>query len=191
MSRTWYQFLRDIWTVLGYDPDTIIYRDLFIDPLQCHNPDGNAAIAALATSGCYAVGLPNGSTSELAFVCRLPHDYNNDSDITPYVEWAPSNTNTGNAYLELKYAYSRNGSAVPSATKENIESAGPGTTEQVTRQAFTAISGDGVLQRGDLILGSVSRIGGDALDTFTGDMDVISIGFKIETRGVGWEEIHP
>lgn len=108
----------------------------------------------------------DGTVDETAsFRAYIPSDYKEGSDITFYVHWSPEDNSGGNVKWELNYSWANVGTAFPAQTPLTITVAAGTTTALHNRDGFSAITGTG-FKIGSVVLGSFTRRGADAADTY-------------------------
>lgn len=100
----------------------------------------------------------------------IPTNYESATDLSFHVVWLPSNTDTGNVLWELQFAIvTPGGDTLPgSPTTLTVLDAGSGTINDVLNTAAMTVSGTGVVG-GDELVFTISRLGSDGTDTFTGN----------------------
>ena len=179
----WLRWLQHVYDSMGWSTNSPMYDDMH---LVVHGVGAEAVHDGI-------VQLPEhsaGSEDVARLSGKLPNTYREGSSLEPYIEWLPVDGNAGNVVLKVAYAISRNGSALGSAVVESTTVAVPVVSDQITRTAFTAISGSS-LQKGDNIAVAFSRDGADAADTYASSILAARYGVKIHVEGVGHERAHP
>lgn len=180
-ARTWFNFFHEIVASLGHSAEVTIYAEKSFDLLST-----NQSSSTVAVFGSYrAVEFANGSTVDCFASWTLPNNYIDGTELTPYVEWAPSSTNTGDVVWHITYDFASSGELWGTSTV-SLTTAGGGTASARQVATFDNISGTG-LAKGMTGLFKLSRVGGDAADTFTGTAIGISFGLKYRVQGVGHE----
>lgn len=184
-TRPWFNFFHEIITSLGHSTSVTIYSEKTFDLLSA-----NQSSSTIAAFGSYrAVEFANGSTTDCYMSWVLPNNYIDGTDLTAFVEWAPSTTNTGDAVWRVTYDFASDSELWGSSTV-SLTVAANGTAS--ARQTSTLGDIDGAaLSKGMTGLFKLSRIGGDAADTFTGSAYGISLGLKFRVQGVGHEVQFP
>jgi len=130
------------------------------------------------------------STEVLFVIMQFPHTYKEGSNIRPHVHWEPTDANSGNVVWRMEYKwYNVNGTRPGSWTQEDITDAADGTSGKHQIAAFTEIDGTG-MGLSSLFVWKISRIGGDASDTYGVDarMMEIDIHFQVDTPGGSYDE---
>lgn len=140
----------------------------------------NPPTTAVMQSPIVAPQFSASATNTVHGQIMLPSKFLKGSKVIPFVRWTPSSTNTGDCYWRLQYSFTEDGTAFPSATTDNIQPAAGGTALAPQSSSFTTItsphSGAGNFKAGNIFAFTLSRIGGDAADTFTGTAYLNSFG---------------
>jgi hypothetical protein len=160
-----------------------VWEDLRF-PATAINPAGAASAMVFDTTN---IGFTAGAagTQVIAIIGQMPHSWKEGSDIYPHIHWEPTTTNTGNVLWRLEYKWTNIGDTEPAGfTTLDILDAGDGTALKHQIASFAAISGAGKTIS-SIITMKVSRIGGDATDTYTGDalLKEFDIHFESDTLG--------
>ena len=153
-------------------------------PATAINPAGAPSAMVFDTTNIGFTAGPSG-TSVIAIIAQLPHAWKEGSDIYPHIHWMPMNTDNKNVYWRIEYKWVNRGDVEPTPwTTVNIQSAAAGAAMTHQLSSFGAISGVGKTISSTLTI-KISRIGGDTLDTFTGDalLKEFDIHYEIDTIG--------
>lgn len=159
-------------------------------PSQGINPPGAAADPDLeTTTGLWLFAAAG--TETLAGVAQLPHAWKEESTIKPHVHWQKTTSAAGNVLWRLDYEVVANGAVAPMAYGSQIDSASPvsGTPDGDTANEVLITSLGDIDMSGKLIscliLWKLSRIGGDASDTYGADARLLEfdIHYEIDSRG--------
>lgn len=125
------------------------------------------------------------STTETVFVSfEMPHRWIEGSIVRPYVRWTAVDDTAGDVVWRLEYQLIDVGEAIDSYTTVSITSAASGVSGQHQVTSFGDISAAGK-RLGTMMLCRLSRLGGDASDTYANDARVISIGVNVLVDGLG------
>jgi hypothetical protein len=189
IALDWLKWFRRLYDLLGFNSEIPMYSDLSIGATQLPYADKGLSLATI-DGNLEAVALPDSATTHLPFVLRLPSDYVDGGDLTPYAEWVSPVDDEGSVALEIGYSVSGAGdiaaeSAVQSST-DRIEV----SANEIVRTDFDDIDGSGFV-RGDLIIGRITRLGTVTGDDFGNDVPLLSVGFKYPSAGIGWESKTP
>ena len=148
------------------------------------NPPGAASDPTRDTTDGRLV-FSASQTNIIAIQAQFPHTWVEGSTISPHLHWSPTNTNTGNVLWRMQYQVANiNGTFPGSWTTLNALDAGSGTSDDHLLAEFTDIAMTGyTISCMMLIL--VSRIGGDASDTYTGTakLNEFDIHYQIDALG--------
>lgn len=125
------------------------------------------------------------ATQSIGIIAQLPHSWKQESTIRPHIHWMPTTTNTGNVLWRMEYKWTNiNDTESGSWTTLDILGAGSGTAFKHQLISFGAISGVG-MKISSILSIKISRIGGDASDTYTADalLKEVDIHFEIDSVG--------
>ena len=171
--------------------DTITYNIPYYDdlrfPVTGINPPGAASDPTRETTYGTLTFSPS-ATNMIAIVAQLPHGYKQGTDLEAHVHWAKTTSAAGAVYWQLDYRWARIGetmdgswttvsSTTPSVSDDN-------TAEQHAITAFTTIDGSAA-QISDILVMQLSRIGGNAADTYGAAARLleIDIHYRIDRPG--------
>lgn len=127
--------------------------------------------------------FPDGSTTTLHFPYQTSHRCKTNSDGELHFHAAPTNTNTGNAVIDVDCAWEGDG-APYATTHYDVTWTGGGTVEQGQYQDVGTVSGMcGTLSKNGLC--AFTRVGGDGSDSFTGKvcLTAMDIHYEVDTLG--------
>jgi hypothetical protein len=145
-----------------------------------------AQITNLNGTGIYTYMFENGSTREISYIAQMPHQWHEGTTIEPHVHYCASNTNTGNVYLQMDYWWCNFGQTIGTPTTIFKVVAANGTAYQHALANLGYIDGTG--KSFSSILGMrIARLGGNALDTFTGDFYMLQTDIHVFKNKWGWE----
>jgi len=126
-----------------------------------------------------------GGTEVLFFIAQIPHQWKVDSNLKAHVHWMPTNTNTGKVLWRLEYKWTNIDEVdAGSWTTLNVLDSGAGTAYTHQIAAFASIDGTGK-EISSILTIKLSRIGGDATDTYNTDalLKEFDIHYEIDTLG--------
>lgn len=159
-------------------------------PGQGINPPGAASDPDIES----ATGLPlfdSNGTEILAGIAQLPHAWCEQSAIIPHVHWQKTTSAAGNVLWQLDYEVVNNGEVATMAYGSQLQVSGPvaGTPDNDTaNECLISSFGEVDMNRmriSSLLLWKLSRIGGDAADTYGADARLLEfdIHYKIDALG--------
>jgi hypothetical protein len=131
------------------------------------------------------------ATNMLALQAQLPHAWVEGTLIEPHVHWSPTDTNTGNVLWRLEYKIASVYGAFPSAwTTIDALGAANGVSDQHLIADFVGIDMTGHTLSCILLI-KLSRIGGDASDTYAGTakLNYFDIHFRQNSLGSNAEYV--
>ena len=159
-------------------------------PATAVNPPGLGSDPTLDTStGTYLFGAA--ATDLLYFVGQMPHAWKEGSTIHPHIHWCPTSTDTGDVLWRFSYDWANiGGTFAGSYTDLDITQAGGGTDWGHQLIEWASIAGTGKTISSMLMM-KVSRIGGDELDTYTGDARFLEfdIHYEVDSSGSRQETV--
>lgn len=188
VSRSWFQWFRELAGNLGFDRSVAVYDRLHF-PARLLDDTGATLSRAAIDGNLTGVGFPHSSDEYVQIEGRLPNNYRDGSDVVPYLVWAPSNTNTDDCLWSFEYAFAADGSLF-SATSETKADAGGGTAGAGQLVEFTTITGT-ALRKGDNVLMRFGRVGADGDDTFSGVAILLGVGLAYPVESIGEKARHP
>lgn len=159
-------------------------------PVQAINPPGQASDPDVeATTGAL---LFDAAATELVYgVAQMPHAWEEGSYIVPHVHWQKTTSAAGNVLWRLDYEVVNNGAvaAMDYGTQIDVTSPVDGTPDNDTANEVL-ISSFGSVDMTDcriscLFLWRLSRIGGDASDTYGADARLLELDFHYQTDAAG------
>lgn len=130
--------------------------------------------------------LANASaTQSIAIIAQMPHAWKIGSPIFPHIHWQPRTTNVGNAFWRLEYKWVNIGDVESGSwTTLDVLGSADGNVGKHLLTAWSSISGTGKTLS-SMIKFKLSRIGGDVLDTYTGDALLLQFDFHYERDTLG------
>ena len=158
-------------------------------PATAINPPGLASDPDFdSTNGGW---LFDAASTELIFlIAQLPHSYEEGSDLHPHVHWQKTTSASGNVYWQLDYKIAKINEVMDAAfTTLTATSTVAGTPDTNTANkhlisAFSAIS-DSTLEVSDMLVMKLSRIGGNAADTYGADVRLLEFDIHIQKNAHG------
>ncbi len=149
---------------------------------------GSATPAVIPFNGdalldCYAF-LGTGTVPDVySSMVEMPRGYKDGADVHLHVQWFPTDTNTGNVKLTLRYVIFNRGTVPPAAQSVSIVSPTPGVAWQEQSMVFD-ISGAGMTLGARLIY-YLYRDASDAQDTYNFSIGVTGIGIHTKIDQIG------
>jgi hypothetical protein len=133
-------------------------------------------------------------TESVVCIAQLPHSWLEGSILRPHVHWYKTTAAAGNVYWQLSYKWAPIG-AVIDASPTVLFSATAAVSDANTanHHAITAlgdISGAGKKGSACLIM-TVSRVGGNAADTYAADAALIEFDLHYQVYGLGSPQEYP
>jgi len=138
--------------------------------------------------------LFDGASTELVlFLALMPHKWKDASDIKPHVHWSKTTSAAGDVLWRLEYQIAEPGSAFSGSwtALTDVTDAVAGTPDNDTADehlisSFDDIDMSGITTTAPIIKFKLSRIGGDASDTYNGaDAKLLEfdVHYQIDSRG--------
>jgi hypothetical protein len=148
------------------------------------NPPGAASDPTVDTADG-RFGFSASATNIIAIQVQMPHSWKEGSVIVPHVHWSPTSTNTGNVLWRMEYKVANINEAFPAGyTPIDILDAGSGTADMHQLASFGNVSMTGKRVSCMMLL-LLSRIGGDATDTYTGTAKLNEFDIHYQVDGFG------
>lgn len=177
------KIIRKVNELIDYFFNTIYWDDLRA-PATAINPPGLVSDPDWDnTNGGWLFDAAG--TEVLWIVTQMPHTYKEGSNIQPHIHWQPTNTNTGNVLWRMEYKWTNVGDVEAAGfTTLNVLDAGAGVARTQQIAGFGEIDGTGKRISSMLVL-KLSRIGGDATDTYNADalLREFDIHYQVDARG--------
>jgi hypothetical protein len=125
-----------------------------------------------------------GRTEIVAGVAQLPHAWKEGDDIEPHVHWCPTTTDTGDVLWRLTYSIADVGEVFPASSAKFRWGAAPGTAETHVLSSFGDVTMTGKTIS-TIMKWTLSRIGGDAVDTYPADARLLEfdIHYQVDRPG--------
>lgn len=164
-------------------PDHTNWEDLRF-PATGINPPGGASDPDIDTSDG-ALLFDKASTEVIAGIAQMPHSWIEGSVIIPHIHWAPMDTDAGNVYWRFEYNIANVKDSFAAAyTALNIQEASDLVVLGHQVVGFGSIDMTG-MKLSSVIKWKLSRIGGDALDTYDDDAKLYEVDFHYQIGSVG------
>jgi hypothetical protein len=166
-----------------------LYEDTFWEDLRFPatgiNPPGLVSDPDVdTTDGTFLFDA--GSTEIIMGVAQMPHSWKIGTNIHPHIHWSPTSTNEGDVLWRLEYQLASINSAFSGswATLDVLD-AGSGTDDDHLLASWAVIDMSGISGVSAIMKWRVSRIGGDASDTYTADAKLLEfdIHYEIDRPG--------
>jgi len=159
-------------------------------PAQAINPPGGVADADLDPNT--GLLLYDAASTEVALgVAQMPHTWDEGTAIVPHVHWQKTTSAAGNVLWRLEYEIVENGdvAAMDYGTTLDAATVVLGTPDDNTANRVL-ISSFGEVDMTDkiiscLIFWKLSRIGGDALDTYGADARLVEFDIHYRKNAFG------
>ena len=156
-------------------------------PASAVNPPGGASGPALnTTNGTY---LFDATGTELVFgLAQMPHSWAEGSAIKPHVHWMKTTSAAGNVFWQLDYKMCPIGEILDSefTTLSSSTSSIPDTNTAgkhlVTEFGIIDMTGK---TSSDMIILKLSRIGGNAADTYAADAEFLEFDLHYQVDSLG------
>ena len=160
-----------------------VYDDVVVNLANIKAPTVNPPVFT-SYRGCEVPAYSATATNVLYFTCQLPHARKDGSDIEPHIHVAYPNANAGNSVWSLTYSWANIDGTFSAETTITQTFAAGGTTDKHVLHSFGAISGVGKTYS-SVLLCSLSRIGGDAADTYGSVIYAVSADIHVEKDKLG------
>lgn len=162
-------------------------------PAQGINPPGAASDPDLeSTTGLLLFGTVG--TETIAGVAQMPHTWKEGTAVVPHVHWQKTTSAAGNVLWQLDYEVVSNGAiaAMDYGTQLQVTESVDGTPDNDTANEVLISSFGEVAMTGEviscLVFWKLSRIGGDALDTYGADARLLEFDIHYEVDAHGSDE---
>ena len=159
------------------------YKDLIL-PAANLRPGISAPTYAVFKGAIYGPRFDNAVTNEVYGSFELQHDYYEGSDIYFHIHWSPTTNNPGNALWAVDYTIAAPNKVFPAPVTAQVAYPAPGVVDYHVINNIATIPGNGITI-GSICAFRVYRIGGDVLDTFTGNAFLHSAGVHYAADTLG------
>lgn len=130
------------------------------------------------------------TTETVSGALQLPHDWNVGTELKPHVHWYKTTAAAGAVYWQLEYKWHRIGQVVD-AEWTTLFSAVAAVSDGNTanQHAITALGAIPAANNrvSDMIIFKVSRVGGNAADTYAADVGLLEFDVHYQRHGLGSE----
>ena len=182
-------------TTLDYFSDTSEYCKPWDDlrfPASGFNPPGQASDPDYDTTN--GGWLFDATGTEVLFMqAQMPHAWVEGSAIKPHVHWQKTTSASGNVLWRFSYKMAPIGEVMDAAfTDVDVTTTVAGTPDNDTANehlisSFSELSMTGK-SLSDMILIKLSRIGGDASDTYAADARLLEFDIHYQINSLGSEQ---
>lgn len=169
-----------------YDPPA--WEDLRF-PASAVNPPGQVSDPDFDTTNGTWLFAASG-TEVIFLIAQLPHSYREGTSLKPHVHWYKTTSASGNVMWQLDYKKFPIGevgdAAFTALTKSTVITGTPDgdTAQEHLITAFSAIDMSGS-QISDMLIMKVSRLGGDAADTYGADCALMEFDLHFQQDSFG------
>lgn len=170
--------------------DAAVWNDINISLVP---PQGGAAAPAIiAFNGdsnldCYALSGTNPTPDEIHSSLEVLHGYEEGTDLRFHIHTYPTNANTGNVKLSLRWTWFNRGTVPGAATTSTVVMPMPGEAWHET--TFTWVIPGAGKTMGSRFVFSVFRDATDPEDTYAHDLAITDAGIHYEIDQVGSREV--
>lgn len=128
-------------------------------------------------------------TNTCAIAIQMPHSWKLESTISPHIHlWYPD-ANAGNSVWKLEYQIAKIGGAFAgSYTSDTKTFAAPEVANQHQLHSFDDIAMTGIDGVSAMIVILLSRLGGEAADTYAADLPLLEFDVHYQVDSLGSDE---
>ena len=180
--------INDTWVNIFRDQQAVFWDDLRF-PVSGINPPGGVNDPDLDPNN--GTWLFNANTTEIcAIIAQMPHSWREESTIIPHVHWSKTTSASGNVLWRFEYQIAKPGDVFPGTwTTVDTTTTVTGTPDNDTAEEHLISSFGDIDMTGytisTILLTRISRIGGDASDTYGADARLIEFDIHYEIDGAG------
>ena len=156
-------------------PATSINPPGSVNDADVDTTDGTLLFAANATEICVGVA-------------QMPHAWKMGTDIEAHIHWSPTNTDTGDVYWRFEYEIQPIGGTFTGLTASNTLDTADGVAQKHQIHELATIDASAITTVSAIIKWKLSRVGGDATDTYNADAKLLELDFHYQIDGFGSEE---
>lgn len=171
-----------------YEPN---WEDLKF-PASAINPPGQAGDPDFdTTNGTWLFDAAG--TEVIYLIAQMPHAWKEGSTIKPHVHWYKSTSAVGNVLWRLEYKKFPIGEVGDAAfTTLDVTSPAVGDDDTAQQHALSAFADIDMTGMGlsDMLLMKLSRIGGDASDTYGADAALMEFDIHYQVDTLGSEQLY-
>ena len=160
-----------------------VFEDVQVNLANVKAPAANSPNWT-AYRGCEVPAYSFSATNVLYFTLQLPHAWKDGSPIEPHFHAAYPNGNAGNSVWSLTYSWANIDGTFGAETTVTATFAAGGTTDKHVIHSFGALTATGKTGS-SILLCSLSRLGGDAADTYASVIYTVSADFHVEKDKLG------
>lgn len=155
---------------------------IYADELEKGILAGTAPTATTILTTLRAWGFAAAAINELCFSMAMPFDYEDGTDLHPFVQWSTNGTNVGNVVWKLYYSIikSYDQGEFPAEASQSITVAAHGTVNRLMLSDFAAISGTGIEPEA-LMLIRLERDATNVADTCTDVAYLFKLGVHYQS----------
>ena len=163
-------------------------------PAQAINPAGQASAPDVDTANTGLLLFDDITTEVVAGLAQMPHAWREGSNIVPHVHWAKTTSAAGNVLWQLDYEVVANGDVAALNYPDQLQTSSvvDGTPDDDTANRMLISSFGEIDMTGHeasvLIFWKLSRIGGDAADTYGADALLAELDFHYVIDSLGSDE---
>lgn len=163
--------------------DATMINDVPIPLASVRLPAANAP-AWIAYKGTQVLAFDGTSTDTIYFTVKVPHGYKEGSDYLLHVHWVAEDNTTGNVKWQFTYSFANADATFPAPTSVTGVVATPEVADKHVHTDVATIDGTGQ-KLSSVILCALSRLGGDAEDTYAQDVYFLEADFHVELNSIG------
>ena len=172
----------------GFQTENLRYPSNAVNPVGgVSDPDRDSTLGTFLFDAA--------STEILLYIVQIPHGWMEGSDIEPHVHWAKTSSASGNVLWKLEYKIWKTNEVLDAAftTLSTVSSVNGDTDDQDTEDqqlisTFGRMSLPGGFKASDFVIFKLSRVGGDAADTYGADAELIEFDIHIKLNSLGTDE---
>lgn len=159
-------------------------------PTQTINLHGAATDPDVeASTGLFL--FDSAATETIFGIAQMPHAWEEGSIIRPHVHWTKTTSAAGNVLWQLEYEIADTGDVLPFTYASSISSSTPASADNNTAgeniiTSLGDIDMDGY-KGSSVLLWKLSRVGGDAADTYAADARILEFDIHYEVDSFGSE----
>jgi hypothetical protein len=165
------------------------YEDLVVYPAGM-NLTGAPNAADLAvdsgpSSDMIALRFPASGTSVAGGAFQMPHSWNAGTRVYPHIHMHHNTTAIGTSVWQVVYSFGEIGASFPASTTvtvTNVCTTNKQWIQQLVNLPTAGVDGTGKT-RSAILRWRVSRLGDNAADNYSGDIDVVATDLHYQSRG--------
>ena len=125
-----------------------------------------------------------GSTESVQIIMQLPHGYIEGTFIYPHIHWEPTDAGAGNVLWRLAYKWRNNHEVDSGFTTVDTLVTASGVADSLQINGFGALGKEGATIS-SLFECTLSRVGGDASDTYDADARLKEFDVHVQLDDIG------